>query len=775
MRGRKVIPSRRRPAARGRNVPGQPDSDYSQELMDLAVAAANSRELPAFLAGFASRAAEMLDAQWGGVGEIIGNRVELYSPAREFPANQATWNWLLQNISYKREGLQVSPLPEGSSQCAFFPIYASDGELMGTLCLIRDKLQFSEAQQKLLTALVSHAALSMEKVRRFSQLERSKKQWVEDIDAISDYIVVHDQSWRIVRTNRTLATHLGLPPAALVGEPMSSLRHIAETGSALPCPFCHNTKQTREEYIATAEGHTFLVSTSRTPGAVEEETRTIHVLKDITDRREAERRYRELFDSIQEGLFFATPDGQFLDVNDAMVRMLGYDSREELLRADVSPHLYPTPDAKERFVRAITERGALRNYEETLRRKDGSLLHTMQNISAVRDAQGHVMQTRGLMLDVTEQKMFQSQLQRERDFNQKILNTTQSMILVLDTAGLISYVNRRCYEAGYKEEELIGHRLENWVEASHRTDFEEALQTTALGQQVENLELRVRRSDGSMGHFSISLSPMRDESKQVNSVVVVMTDITDAALLQAKLSHSEKMATIGQLVSGVAHEVNNPLAAILGFTDLLLENPEMPEAAREDLKIILQETQRTKEIVQDLLSFARQRPAQREAVQVNSILRQTIKLRSYDFSSHGVEVVEEFDEGIGPTLGDAQQLQQVFLNILNNAYDAIQESGNHGRIRIRTRRTQDSVEVAFIDNGTGVVDPERIFDPFFTTKQVGKGTGLGLSICYGIVRAHGGEVLCWNNSQESGSTFVVRLPLTSESALAAAAARETKR
>jgi PAS domain S-box-containing protein len=743
--------------------------------MNLAVAAANSRELPAFLAGFASRAAEMLDAEWGGVGEIIGSRVELYSPAQEFHAGHEVWDWLLLNIAYKRDGLQVLPLPENLGHCAFFPIYASDGELMGTLCLIRKEAEFTEAQEKLLTALASHAALSMEKVRRFSQLERSKKQWVEDIDAISDYIVVHDQSWKIVRTNRTLATQLGRPPAALVGEPMSNLRHIAETGSALPCPFCRNTNQSREEYTATSDGRTFLVSTSRTPGAVEEEIRTIHVLKDITDRREAERRYRELFDSIQEGLFFATPDGQFLDVNDAMVRMLGYDSREELLRADVSPHLYPTLAAKERFVRAITERGALRNYEETLRRKDGSLLHTMQNISAVRDSQGRVVQTRGLMLDVTEQKMFQSQLQRERDFNQKILNTTQSMILVLDTAGLISYVNKRCYEAGYKEEELIGHRLENWIEASHRTDFEAALQTTALGQQVENLELRVARSDGSMGHFSISLSPMRDESKQVNSVVVVMTDITDAALLQAKLAHSEKMATIGQLVSGVAHEVNNPLAAILGFTDLLLENPDVPEAAREDLRIILQETQRTKEIVQDLLSFARQRPAQREAVQVNTILRQTIKLRSYDFSSHGVEVVEEFDESIAPTLGDAQQLQQVFLNILNNAYDAIQESGNHGQIRIRTRRTQDSVEVAFIDNGIGVSEPERIFDPFFTTKQVGKGTGLGLSICYGIVRAHGGEILCWNNAQESGSTFVVRLPQTSESALAAAAAKEAAR
>jgi two-component system NtrC family sensor kinase len=133
-----------------------------------------------------------------------------------------------------------------------------------------------------------------------------------------------------------------------------------------------------------------------------------------------------------------------------------------------------------------------------------------------------------------------------------------------------------------------------------------------------------------------------------------------------------------------------------------------------------------------------------------------------------VEVSEDFEANLSPTLGDAQQLQQVFLNILNNAYDAIQESGNHGRIRIRTRRAEDDVEVAFMDNGTGVVDPERIFDPFFTTKQAGKGTGLGLSICYGIVRAHGGEILCWNNEGETGSTFVVRLPAATETSLAAA-------
>src|SRR5712692_5975622 len=758
----------------------------AEELMELAVEAARSRHLPDFLEQFASRSASMLEASWGGVAVYLGRETKFHAmrggDGSTFPSRE---EWVIANARESRHEVEARAMPkeiaatlEGAVEpgaAVFVRIAGSDNDRLGTLCLMRKRKSLDGDEKRLLHALASHAALSLENFRRFSQLERSKRQWVEDIDAISDYIVVHDRAWKIVRTNRSLASHLGVPPVALVGEAMSSLRQIAETGSELPCPFCRDTKRVREEYVAASAERIFLVSTSRTPGVSDDDTRTIHVLKDITDRREAERKYRELFDSIQEGLFFATPDGRFLDVNDAMVRMLGYASREELLRADVSPHLYPAPDVRERFLQALEERGVLRNYEETLRRKDGTLLHTLQNITAVRDTRGRIAQIRGLMLDVTEQKTFQSQLQRERDFNQKILNTTQSMILVLDTAGLISYANRRCYEAGYQENELIGHRLVDWVEVSHREDFDAALGTTAHGQQVENLELRVRRSDGSMGHFSISLSPMRDEQKAVNSVVVVMTDITDAALLQAKLAHSEKMATIGRLVSGVAHEVNNPLAAILGFTDLLLENPEVPVSAREDLQIILQETQRTKDIVQDLLSFARQRPVQRELVQVNAVLRQTIKLRSYDFASHGVEVKEEFEETLPPALGDSQQLQQVFLNILNNAYDAVQEAGQRGRIKIHTRRQAEMIEVAISDNGKGIGDPQRIFDPFYTTKQAGKGTGLGLSICYGIVRAHGGEIQCWNNENGAGSTFVVRIPVATEGALSAAAAKEVGR
>jgi two-component system NtrC family sensor kinase len=224
------------------------------------------------------------------------------------------------------------------------------------------------------------------------------------------------------------------------------------------------------------------------------------------------------------------------------------------------------------------------------------------------------------------------------------------------------------------------------------------------------------------------------------------------------------------LVSGVAHEVNNPLTAILGFADLLMENPELPESAHKDLRVILQEAQRTKQIVQNLLSFARQMPPQRKLVQVNSILRRTLQLRAYDFSSHGVEVSERLNEPLPEVVGDSQQLQQVFLNILNNAYDAVRNTGRPARIETETAALDGWVQVVFRDNGNGITNPERIFDPFFTTKEVGKGTGLGLSICYGIVREHGGEILCHNNVGREGATFIVRLPMAAETAEIAAAA-----
>jgi two-component system NtrC family sensor kinase len=330
---------------------------------------------------------------------------------------------------------------------------------------------------------------------------------------------------------------------------------------------------------------------------------------------------------------------------------------------------------------------------------------------------------------------------------------------VSDTAGLISFANRRCYElGGFAPGELVGRPLIELISPEKRDVLRDSLERSLDGQQVANIELPLMLAQHGAGQFSVNLSPMRDDNGQVSSIVAVLTDITDAAILQAKLMHTEKMAAVGQLVSGVAHEVNNPLTAILGFADLLSEQEDVPEDARRDLQVIIQEAQRTKQIVQNLLSFARQMPAQRQPVQLNAILRRTLQLRAYDFANHGIKLFEDLHEPMPDVIGDPHQLQQVFLNILNNAYDAVRDTNRPGAVEVRSYVRDGNVEVTFADTGTGITAPERIFDPFYTTKEVGKGTGLGLSICYGIVREHGGDIVASNRSDVAGAMFAVRLP-----------------
>ena len=667
-------------------------------------------------------------------------------------------------------GAELSSLL-GWDDCHLIRLLSSTKDLVGVLCLANRGKPLREEDEQLLQAIANHASVALENARLFTRMDQANRHWIEIFDAITDFIVAHDQSDHVLRVNRSLADFIGVQPHELIGVNMGALLAMGNDAPIHSCPFCRSTSDVvSDEYVLPALDRTYLVSTSRVHGANSEGLQTIHVLKDITDRREAERRYRELFDNIQEGVFFSTPDGRFIEVNDALVRMLGYRNREQLLQADVRTHVFFSPQQYEELAEQMQQYGAIRNHEQTLCRQDGSPVHVLINAFAVRDAQQRMVQFRGVMLDISGLKTFQSALQRERDFSGKVLNNTQSLILVADAAGLVSYANRRWYDMGYQQNQLLSRPLEELIVPARRQALNEAFAATLGGQQIDNLEVQIVHSEGRVGYFSMNLSPMRDEQGNVASIVVVMSDITDAATLQAKLLHAEKMAAVGQLVSGVAHEVNNPLTAILGFADLLMENPEVPESARKDLRVILEQAQRTKQIVQNLLSFARQMPPQRRPVQLNTILSRTVQLRAYDLHSRGAEVVEQFDPELPEAIGDAHQLQQVFLNILNNAYDAVRDTGRPARIEIKTSNRGSFVEVSFRDNGYGISFPERIFDPFFTTKEIGKGTGLGLSICYGIVREHGGEILCHNNADGDGATFVVRLPSVSETASNGAAA-----
>jgi len=231
----------------------------------------------------------------------------------------------------------------------------------------------------------------------------------------------------------------------------------------------------------------------------------------------------------------------------------------------------------------------------------------------------------------------------------------------------------------------------------------------------------------------------------------------DLRRTQEQLLQSEKMSAVGQLIAGVAHELNNPLTAILGYAQLL-ESEGLNERAQDYVGKMFKQAQRTHRVVQNLLSFARQRKPERSEVDIRKVLEETLTLRDYDLKVNNIVVEKDLGTEAALVVADPHQIEQVFLNIINNAVDAVLEAGRSGKLKIRVYCENGDACAQFADDGPGIKDPKRIFDPFYTTKSVGKGTGLGLSICYGIVKEHGGDITA-HNASEGGAVIEVRLPM----------------
>jgi len=228
---------------------------------------------------------------------------------------------------------------------------------------------------------------------------------------------------------------------------------------------------------------------------------------------------------------------------------------------------------------------------------------------------------------------------------------------------------------------------------------------------------------------------------------------------QAQLIQSEKLSAVGEFVAGVAHELNNPLAAVMGFSEML-KDADVPVKYRRYLEMIFKSAQRCQKIVQSLLGFARRHQPERKPVSANALVESVLEMINYQLRTSNIEVVTQFDPTLPVVLADDHQVQQVLLNVINNARQAIEDHGTEGRIKIITEADGQNVRIIIQDNGPGIPKENlrRIFDPFFTTKQVGKGTGLGLSLCYGIIKEHGGTITPLNRP-DGGATFIIELPV----------------
>jgi two-component system NtrC family sensor kinase len=309
-------------------------------------------------------------------------------------------------------------------------------------------------------------------------------------------------------------------------------------------------------------------------------------------------------------------------------------------------------------------------------------------------------------------------------------------------------------------------------EAAHRLlaalcrrpeDQEVALEETPIASLVEEVWTSGQRrqvdyalEDGRRRHLSVKALPLGGFER---GVVVVLREVTEERLLQERLMQSEKMASVGQLVSGVAHELNNPLTGIMGFAQLLLTR-ELDDRSRHEVETIQGEAERAAKIVQNLLSFARRRKAEKELVNLNTLLERVLELRSYDLRLKNITLDLELDPQLPRTMLDPDQIQQVFFNIITNAEHAMLEAHGQGHLIVRSSVAGGYLRLSFTDDGPGLA-PEnlrRVFDPFFTTKKVGEGTGLGLTIAYGIIEDHGGRIRA-ESRPGKGATFIVDLPV----------------
>jgi PAS domain S-box-containing protein len=335
---------------------------------------------------------------------------------------------------------------------------------------------------------------------------------------------------------------------------------------------------------------------------------------------------------------------------------------------------------------------------------------------------------------------------------QEVVDAIPPALCIVDRGGRIRRANRAFADlVNAPPASLIGRPWLAFVPPEWAAELQQALEQQGAGREVD-----LRTGDQT---YAVTAMPISDTDR--TTLVLLFDDQTERRRLQDQLIQSEKMSAIGQLIAGIAHDLNNPLASVVGFADFLGEMPGVPPALREPLTVIREEAERASNIVKNLLGFARKQEHQRRATALGPLLDATFVLLRNQLMAQRVEARIEVEPDLPMPDIDPNQIQQVFFNLLNNAAQAIASTGRPGTVVVRARRWLDGVAVDVVDDGPGMSEAiaTQVFEPFFTTKAEGEGTGLGLSISQGIIREHGGRVML-STEEGRGSTFTVQLPLS---------------
>jgi PAS domain S-box-containing protein len=389
--------------------------------------------------------------------------------------------------------------------------------------------------------------------------------------------------------------------------------------------------------------------------------------------------------------------------------------------------------------------------------KDGTKQSIDDSGAPIRGDRGNVIGVVLVFRDITESKRAKEGLLRAAEEWRATFDSITDLVSIHSKDFQLTRVNKAFADAcNMKPKELIGKHCYEVMHGTNEPIPLCPLKKTILTKKPATADYFEPR----LGvHLEVTTSPIFNNEGHVATAVHVARDITERKQMEARLMVTDRLASVGELASGIAHELNNPLTSVIGFSQLLLEQ-DMPEGIKEDIETVHREAQRAAEVVKNLLTFARKHPLTKQPVNINEVIENTLKLRAYEQKVNNIRVNTRLAPDLPEVMADNFQLQQVFLNIIINAEHFMIEAHNRGTLTITTKRSGDMVTTSFADDGPGIPQENlgHLFDPFFTTKEVGQGTGLGLSICHGIISGHGGRIYA-KSEPGKGATFVVELPI----------------
>ena len=596
---------------------------------------------------------------------------------------------------------------------------------------------------------------------------------MDALDAFNEGIYIVNEDYTVEYMNKFMINYFG--------DGVGKKCFQVLTGGDAPCEWCEHIRvlekgetHRTEVYFSSVE-KTFEVT--EMPVSNRDGTRSkLSIYRDISDMvaqkaklKSSLASYQRLFTHVGCGVFITSKQGRFLDVNPALLKILGYQDKDEFLSLDLATDVYLRPEDRRQYQRIIEKKGQVVDYEVKWRRRDGHILHILLTSNVRYDSRNDVLGYEGIVVDQTRRKENENQIREARDFLDRIISCSPNAIMTMNMNGGIELWNKGAQEIfGPGAQHVVGQmNIKDIFGKEVTRNILEMMRDTEYGGKgrLNSFSLAFTREDGEAVEGNLSAGIIYDENGGETAWVAIFADLkellsTERELANARqhLLQSEKLAAMGRLTSQIAHELNNPLFGIMNTLELMKTEIPPSNKRRKLLDMSLSETMRLAEMLKKMLSFSKPDQEIRTELDIHTVLDELLLLYEKRFRENSIKLVLNLMAAPAKIMGSRDQLRQVFINLFSNAMYAMPDGGE---LKISTAATSTTLKISVEDTGTGIA-PEhiaKVFDSFFTTKTESvQGVGLGLSVCYGFIKDHGGDIKVASREGE-WTRFDMSLPL----------------